>query len=317
MIVRIARYEIGGSSHVGIVVSGDSAVSLSEIEVRLGRAPVRDGRRPPHDGLVEWLWRHEGRPFSEVEAEVLALVDGNEMTPTPLSDTRLLAPIHAPQKVIGTGNYAEHFEEIKRCTRFPVISNLVGSTSTRVKSYLASPGSIAGPYDDLPYPASTAELDYEVELAVVMRSRLKNGTEQEARDAILGVTVANDISARDIQMDEMAAGLINHGKNLDATLPLGPWIESDWEPCLDGQMLTRVNGATRQDYPVGKTNRPVAAVISALSADMTLEPGDVILGGTCPGPASFQTNWEELVLHPGDLLETEITTIGILCNRIV
>lgn len=315
--MKLARYEMGGASGAGVVVGDGAIASLSQVEQWLGRPPLTDGLAPVRDALVEWLWRHEHRPLGGLEAEVGEALDSGEVTVVALDEVRLLAPVHGPQKVIGTGNFLAHFEEIKRCTRFPAIAMLAGSTSSRIKSYLASPSSIAAPYDDLPYPGSTSELDYEVELAVVIRRSLKNADPAQAKAAILGVMVANDISARDIQMDEMAAGLVNHGKNLDCTLPLGPWIDTDWERCLSGEMRTRVNGQLRQQHPLADMNNPMEVLVSRLSADMTLHPGDVILGGTCPGPASFQPNWDELVLKPGDVLETEITTIGVLRNRIL
>jgi 2-keto-4-pentenoate hydratase/2-oxohepta-3-ene-1,7-dioic acid hydratase in catechol pathway len=314
--MRLVRYEAAGRRDVGILVD-DEIFSLSAIEVALGREPLVDSDRPPRDALIDWMWRHQNVDREAVQKEVLDQVASGSIPTVALGDARLLAPVHTPQKTFGQGNFREHFLELLNSGRYPVnVANGL-QASTGPKSYLASAGSITGPYDDIPYPAGTEEFDYEVELAVVMGWTILDASEAEVEQAILGVTVANDLTAREVQREEAATGLINRSKNLDGMLPLGPWIETDWQPCLSGDMSVKVNGEQRQLYSLTKMDNPMPYLISYFTKNMTFLPGDIVLSGTCPGPAAFQPNFAELLLKPGDVVETSISTIGSMQNRIV
>ena len=163
--------------------------------------------------------------------------------------------------------------------------------------------SLIGPGDDIIYPDMCHRLDYEAELAVVIGRKCRNVTEEEAGDYILGYTIANDVTARDLQPKN---GQWTIAKGFDTFLPLGPYISDE----VDGSALmitSRVNGETKQKSNTSNLIFPVHYLVSYLSHVMTLLPGDVISTGT-PGGISG--------MNIGDIVEIEIEGLGILRNTI-
>ncbi|MEM3053242.1 MAG: fumarylacetoacetate hydrolase family protein, partial [Candidatus Caldarchaeum sp.] len=134
-----------------------------------------------------------------------------------LSKVHLYAPIPRPGKIIHTaGNFREHAKEAEKAKwEFPIPQWI---------SFLKSPTAVIGPYDNIVYPKYTKELDYELEMAIVIGKRGKYITKERAFDYVAGFMVFNDITARDIQRQEMKNGLLNFGKNLDTFAPLGPYL---------------------------------------------------------------------------------------------
>ena len=163
--------------------------------------------------------------------------------------------------------------------------------------------------------SSDLQLDYEVELAVVIGREGRDIEERDALEHVFGYTIANDVSVRDVQRT-WHGGQWFKGKNFDTHLPLGPWIVTADE-IPDPQTLrltTRVNGVTKQDSNTKHMVFPVARIIAELSAGLTLRPGDVIITGTPEGVGMGRTPPEWL--RPGDIVELEIERIGILRNRV-
>ncbi|MGC3989852.1 MAG: fumarylacetoacetate hydrolase family protein [Chthoniobacteraceae bacterium] len=219
---------------------------------------------------------------------------------------KLLAPI-APPMILAIGlNYRSH----------------IGETNSRVPEhpvlFMKSPGAVQNPGDpvELPRHLRSNQVDYEVELAVVIRKTCKNVSRAHALDYVLGYTVANDISARDWQR-QWGGGQFCRGKTFDTFCPLGPClVTADEIP--DPQALslrTMLNGEVMQESTTAHMIFPVAQLISFLSGSTTLFPGTVILTGTPEGVgmARDPQRW----LAPGDQLVSEIDGIGTLANPII
>ncbi|MGY0287498.1 MAG: FAA hydrolase family protein [Thermoproteota archaeon] len=222
----------------------------------------------------------------------------------PLSKVELLAPLSNPPKIICLGlNYFDHAEEQGRePPKDPVI-------------FLKPRTSIAGPFEDIPVPFDyTTQVDYEVELAVVIGRKGKRIPEEEAMNYVFGYMVFNDLSARDIQFGDKQW---TRGKSLDKFAPMGPWITTRDEirDPYSLRMRTLVNGEVMQDSSTAKMAIKIPRIISVLSKGMTLEPGDIIATGTPAGVGVFRN--PQRFLKPGDIVEVEIENLGFLRNRIV
>ncbi len=230
----------------------------------------------------------------------------------PLADVRLRAPI-IPKKFFHTaGNFREHHEESENVNwSHPVLPWIV---------FFQNIDAIIGPEDDIVYPPNglTNELDYELELAVVIGKEGKFFSAEEAEDYIAGYLVFNDITARDIQREEMKSGVFCLSKSIDTFCPIGPWIVTPDEvgDPHELSMELRVNGEVRQSSHMSKMSVSVAEVISHYSP-MGFSRGDVISMGTVSGVAGFSDDPMSLYLKPGDTVECEIERIGVLRNHVV
>lgn len=228
----------------------------------------------------------------------------------PLAGLRLLAPIPRPRKnVFCVGwNYLEHFAEGES------IRHGGQDLPAHPVFFSKTPTAVTGPYDAIPYDTKVSEeIDWEVELAVIIGKSGKNISENQALDYVFGYTVVNDVTARDLQRRHGGQWL--KGKSLDGACPMGPWIVTRDE--LDPtklRVVSRVNGVPKQDSNTRHLYFKIPRLIAELSLGMTLEPGDIISTGTPPG-VGFARKPPEF-LKPGDLLETEIEGIGRLQNRI-
>jgi 2-keto-4-pentenoate hydratase/2-oxohepta-3-ene-1,7-dioic acid hydratase in catechol pathway len=230
----------------------------------------------------------------------------------PLAAIHLLAPIPRPRKNVF-------------CVGMNYLAHAIESARSRGKEYepLAHPAfftkvntAVSGPYDDIPFvPQVSEQIDWEVELAVIIGSGGKDWSEAEALDHVFGYMVVNDVSARDVQNQH--GGQFFKGKSLDGFCPTGPWIVTADE-IPDPQELhlqTRVNGVVKQDSVTTDMIFPITQILAELSAGMSLEPGDIIATGTPSGVGMGRTPQEWL--HPGDVVETDVERIGTLRNRVV
>jgi 2-keto-4-pentenoate hydratase/2-oxohepta-3-ene-1,7-dioic acid hydratase in catechol pathway len=229
----------------------------------------------------------------------------------PLGRIALLAPIPRPRKnVFCVGwNYVEHFEE-SRVSRLHAVEFPAHPTF-----FSKVPTTVNGPRDPVPSHAGvTAQLDWEVELGVVIGRRGRNIGEADAYKHVFGYTVVNDISAREIQRRH--GGQLFKGKGLDGTCPMGPWIvTADEVPDPHALRLTsRLNGVTKQDSNTSYMYFKIPRLIAELSAGMTLEPGDILSTGTPAGVGHARTPPE--FMKAGDVLESEIVGLGLLRNTI-
>jgi 2-keto-4-pentenoate hydratase/2-oxohepta-3-ene-1,7-dioic acid hydratase in catechol pathway len=230
-----------------------------------------------------------------------------------LADARLEAPI-VPKKLFHTaGNFREHEEESKNVDWSHRIAPWI--------NFFQNVDAIVGPDEPVVYPEHlTEELDYELELAVVLGKAGKWFSPEEATDYIGGYVIFNDITARDIQRGEMRSGVFSFCKAIDTFCPLGPWIVTPDEipDPHDLAMELRVNGEPRQESHSGRMSVTIPEILSNFSA-LGYSAGDVLSTGTVSGVAGFKSPEERarLYLRPGDMIEAEIERIGVLRNPVV
>jgi 2-keto-4-pentenoate hydratase/2-oxohepta-3-ene-1,7-dioic acid hydratase in catechol pathway len=228
-----------------------------------------------------------------------------------LADVKLRAPI-VPKKFFHTaGNFREHEEESKRVEWSHEIAPWI--------VFFQNVDAIIGPDEPVVYPEQlTNELDYELELAVVISKPGKWFGPEEAGDYIGGYVIFNDITARDIQRREMRSGVFSFCKAIDTFCPLGPWIVTPDEigDPHDLKMELRVNGEPRQESYSGNMSVTIPEILAHYSP-LGYSAGDVLSTGTVSGVAGFSEDAASLYLKPGDVIEAEIERIGILRNPVV
>ncbi|WP_436930828.1 fumarylacetoacetate hydrolase family protein [Halosimplex halobium] len=238
--------------------------------------------------------RYLDRLASAVDDGALPVVDPDEVD--------RLAPVPRPGKIVCAGlNYHDHAEE--QDEEVPDVPMLFSKASTAV----TNPGS------PIVHPGGDEQVDYEVELAAVIGRRATDVDEDEVDDYVAGYTVLNDVSGRDAQMSD---GQFFRGKSYDTFAPLGPTLVAgdEFDPnAVDVEL--RVNGETKQSSNTEQFIFDIHELISYISADMTLEPGDVVTTGTPGGVGIFRDPPE--LLEPGDTCEAEIEGIGTLENPVV
>jgi 2-keto-4-pentenoate hydratase/2-oxohepta-3-ene-1,7-dioic acid hydratase in catechol pathway len=242
------------------------------------------------------------------ERGATALPTGREYA---LADVRLRAPI-VPKKFFHTaGNFREHHEESTRVGwSHPVAPWIV---------FFQNVDAIIGPNDPIVYPPHlTDELDYELELCVVIKKAGKHFGPEDAAEYIGGYTIFNDITARDIQRREMRSGVFSFCKAIDTFCPLGPWIVTPDEipDPHDLAMELRVNGEPRQVSHSGRMSISIAEIVAHYSP-LGYSAGDVLSTGTVSGVAGFSEDAASLYLRPGDEIEAEIERIGVLRNPVI
>ena len=222
---------------------------------------------------------------------------------------RLCAPVPRPGALISAGkNFSDHVSEM---------SSRKGPSEP--VAFLKLPGSVIGPADDIPHPPEVKNLDYEVELAIVIGKNCLDIAPAEAFDYVAGYCAFNDISGRDVIRAENRTGIHAMGKSFPGFAPMGPFLVTPDE-IGDPQNLKlslRVNGEVRQDSNLGYMIFKIRDMIAYWSK-MGLNPGDVLTTGTPRGVAAGrkpdQAPWW---LKPGDLVEAEVEKIGALRNRVV
>lgn len=273
--MRLVRYEVNGESKVGVLKD----TTITEIESDFGRSEVPD--------LVSAV-RDEDRETTNVE--------------TGLEETRLLAPIPRPGKIICLGlNYRDHAEE--------------GGNEIPDRPLLFSKATsaVVGPDDDVEFPYDVEQLDYEAELAIIVGREGRRIPRDEASNHIAGYTIFNDISARDVQY---AFSQYFRGKSYDTFAPMGPaLVTTDDVTTSDLAIRTFVNGDLRQDSSTANMIFPVDEVLESVSKTMTLYPGDVIATGTPPGVGVHRD--PPRLLSEGDKVTVEIDGLGSLTNTVV
>ena len=209
----------------------------------------------------------------------------------PLKEVKLLAPT-IPSKIVCIGkNFADHAAEIgEEVTEEPLI-------------FFKPSSAIIGHGDAIVIPPQSKQVELEAELCLVIGKLAKNVSVDKALEYLWGVTIANDVTARDLQFGD---GQWARSKGFDTFCPLGPWVETEFVP--DGQVIeSRINGEVRQNVAISEMVHKIPFIISYVSKNMTLLPGDIILTGS---PAGIS------VINAGDMIECEIEGIGILSNPV-
>lgn len=215
--------------------------------------------------------------------------DGGKL---PLSQCKLLAPC-TPTKIVCVGkNYADHAKEMGSETPdFPILFLKGINTLNHQDGAVHAPNFVK-------------RLDYEGELAVVIRRTAKDVKGKDFLDYVLGYTCLNDVTARDVQQHD---GQWTRGKSMDGFCPVGPWVIDDVDP-MALKLETRLNGKSVQQGNTADFITPIPQLIEFITASMTLEPGDVVATGT---PAGIGP------MIPGDVVEVDIEGIGVLKNHVI
>jgi len=238
-----------------------------------------------------------GPEGDEIVASVVGdpLYAGIELTGEqyPLADVRLLAPVIPRSKVVGIGrNYTAHAEELGNGVREEPLVFFKPNTA------------VVGPYDPIVYPDQSTDVQFEGELAVVIGRICRDVPADQAAGVVYGYTVANDVTARDLQESD---GQWARAKGFDSFCPLGPWIETDLDPAaLD--IVTQLNGEERQRSNTRLMRHDVAGLVAYVTSFTTLLPGDVIATGTPAGVGPMK---------PGDTVSVTVEGIGTLTNKVV
>lgn len=241
------------------------------------------------DGFPQYGWIKEGHigPLSASPFGIFRRLEAE----IPLDQVDLLVPVE-PSKIIAIGrNYPEHAREHE--VEIPEVPLL----------FLKPPSSIINNHEEILLPPQSQQVEHEVELAVVIARRGRWISMQSVSQYILGYTVANDITARDLQRRD---GQWTRAKGFDSFCPIGPWIVTELDPS-DLLITCRVNGEIRQMSSTREMVFSINQLVVYISSIMTLEPGDVILTGTPAGVSELKS---------GDMVECEIEGIGILVNGV-
>lgn len=293
----------GAKPRVGALI-GRNVVDLAAAWEQAPKARgVLELAAPPRD-VRDLLWAGNDALLHALEAATWASENAKqaEGAVKPRSSVTLRPPVR-PGKIICVGlNYLDHIREVGR--EIPKAPTL----------FAKPPSSIIGPGDSIVKPSSTDELDHEVELAVIIGRRVRHVERAEARNAVAGYTVLNDVSARDMQ--RLTTQWFT-GKALDTSCPIGPALVTadDLPDPTNLDIQCSVNGEVRQRSNTKNLLFGVDALVSYISGIMTLEPGDIIATGTPGGVALGQADphW----LKAGDTVRCEISGIGVLENSVV
>jgi 2-keto-4-pentenoate hydratase/2-oxohepta-3-ene-1,7-dioic acid hydratase in catechol pathway len=210
-----------------------------------------------------------------------------------LADVRLLAPVIPRSKVVCVGrNYRAHAEELgNEVPKEPLI-------------FLKPNTSVVGPRDGIVYPEQTNDLHFEGELAIVIGRICRDLPRERAEEVIFGYTIANDVTARDLQKSD---GQWARAKGYDTFCPLGPWISTDLD-VADVRVTTTLNGEPRQDGRTSQFIFDIPEVLAYITSFTTLLPGDVVLTGTPAGVGP---------MLPGDEVAISVEGLGTLTNKVI
>jgi len=285
--VKLLTFSVEGKARPG-ALKGDRVVDLAAAGLPAG----------PNGGLIEIARGGDAM----IERARKAMNDPKAKTYA-LSEVKVLPPIRMPSKIVAIGlNYIDHCKE----TGLPV--------PTVPVPFSKFTSSVCGPYDDIVWPVSvTKEVDYEVELGVVIGKRARDVAEKDALDYVMGYTVVNDVSARDLQF--LGARQWDRSKSLDTFCPWGPYIVTRDE-IPDPHVLqvrTILNGKEMQNSNTKNLIFSVPKIIAYLSQGTTLLPGDLIPTGT-PGGVGFRRT-PPVFLKDGDVCVCEVEGIGAIRNR--
>jgi 2-keto-4-pentenoate hydratase/2-oxohepta-3-ene-1,7-dioic acid hydratase in catechol pathway len=226
---------------------------------------------------------------------VVEFEKGYGSDPTPhrhkFKEVKLLAPC-LPSKIVAVGlNYSDHAKELNMAVPSEPVLFIKPGTS------------VVGPGDNIVYPASSKQLDYEAEIAAVIRKTCRRVSVENALEYILGYTCFNDITARDLQNKD---GQWTRAKSFDTFSPIGPWIVSGLDTA-NLKIELKLNGQLKQDSSTANLIFKIPMLISFISHIMTLLPGDVVTTGTPPGVGP---------MNAGDTVEVTVEGIGTLKNII-
>jgi 2-keto-4-pentenoate hydratase/2-oxohepta-3-ene-1,7-dioic acid hydratase in catechol pathway len=268
--MRYCRFRFEDQTHYGVVEDRAGEHQSEPWIVDLARAPEEDlAFRLEHGRATSWSFDFE---------------------PMPLSAAELLAPV-TPSKIVCVGrNYRDHVKELgHELPSEPLI-------------FLKPPSALLKPGGVVLMPAASARVDFEGELALVIGRSVRNLKEEDWRSAIRGYTLANDVTARDLQVKD---GQWTRAKGFDTFCPVGPFVTDELDLEAGVTLETRVNGEVRQHGSTLDFIFQIPRLLAHITAAMTLEPGDLVLTGTPAGVGA---------LKAGDCVEVSVSGLGVLAN---
>jgi len=248
--------------------------------------------------IVRYQTKDEAPKYGWLLDDKIGDIDGNLFgryrrrdVKTPLAEVKLVTPCQ-PSKIVCVGrNYVEHAKELgNELPKLPLI-------------FLKPPSSIIASGEAIVLPPQSKQVEHEGELVVVIGKRARNVTAEEAKKYILGYTIGNDVTARDLQNTD---GQWTRAKGFDTFCSFGPWIDTDFDPS-DAVLTCRVNGQMRQMASTRDMVFSVGTLVAYISSIMTLEPGDIIFTGTPAGVGE---------LRNGDRVDVEIDGLGRISNPV-
>jgi 2-keto-4-pentenoate hydratase/2-oxohepta-3-ene-1,7-dioic acid hydratase in catechol pathway len=270
--MKYCRFLLDGQPHYG------------KVEDRAGAPWITDLIHAPEEDLA-WHLAHSRGAVPSLDVASLAF------EPLPLSEATLLAPV-TPSKIVCVGrNYRDHAKE------------LGNDVPAEPLLFFKPPSSLLAPGGVVRMPAASARVDFEGELALVIARRTgKLAADADWREHVRGYTIANDVTARDLQKKDSQW---TRAKGFDTFCPVGPVVSDEVDPAAGLTLETRVNGELRQHGSTSDFIFDIPALLSYISAAITLEPGDLILTGTPAGVGP---------LSPGDRVDVSIGELGVLSN---
>ncbi len=248
--------------------------------------------------IVRYVYKNEEPAYGWVFENKVGGIDGDIFgeyrrleAEIPLEAVKLLAPSR-PSKIVCIGrNYTEHAKELgNEVPQIPLI-------------FMKPPSSIINPGDTIILPPQSKQVEHEAELVAVIGKRGRNIPPEQAKEYILGYTIGNDITARDLQKTD---GQWTRAKGFDTFCSFGPWIDTEFD-ITDALISCKVSGQPRQMASTRDMVFNVGKIVAFISSVMTLEPGDLIFTGTPAGVGP---------LHDGDVVEVDIDGLGVLSNPV-
>lgn len=250
--------------------------------MRIVRYETQDGKKAKYGWLL-------GDKVGEIGGNIYGRYRRQDAA-TPLSDVRLIQPCE-PGKILCVGrNYVEHAKELgNEVPQVPLI-------------FMKPPSSIIASGETIVLPPQSNKVEHEAELVAVIGKRGRHITAENAKKYILGYTIGNDVTARDLQQSD---NQWTRAKGFDTFCPFGPWIDTDFDPS-DSVITCRVNGQMRQMASTRDMIFNVGTLVAYISSVMTLEPGDLIFTGTPSGVGELKN---------GDEVTVEIEGLGMIKNK--
>lgn len=306
--MRLATCALGPAGVPGLVVVLDDG-TLVDVKAEAARQKTRLDFDP---GSVLELVKSGNAGLEQVRA-LADKAASRKSGLLPVAQARFLSPIPRPDRNIYCvgWNYLDHFEEGKNARADKHTDTL----PEHPVFFTKATHTMNGPFDPIPQDtANSAQTDWEAELAVVIGRQGRDIAEADAMDYVFGYAAYNDTTERDIQQ-KRHGGQWFKGKSLDGHGPMGPWIVTAAGVKLDDvRVICRVNGVEKQNASYKQMYFKIPRIIAELSRGMTLEPGDIIATGT-PSGVGFARKPPEF-MKDGDVMETEITGVGIIRNTI-
>lgn len=308
--MRLVTYEHAGTVSGGVVADAAGGAGEQVFPLPDG-ATVLDGVTLGLDGLLELGARALGHPEQAV----------------PLSDVRLRSPLQPPT-IRDFVAFEEHVEGVVRSVSEG--ATVVPEWYAAPTFYFTNPYAVVGPHDDVAVPPGCAELDFELEVAAVIGRGGGDLSPEQAREHIVGYTILNDWSARDLQREEMRVGL-GPAKGKDSATTLGPWLVTadELEPLRDGEgflrlrMSVAVNGVEVGRDLLSNMGWPFEELVAYASRGTVVRPGDVLGSGTCGNGGCLAELWGRRgeksppPLRPGDVVTMTVEGLGTISNRVV